>query len=235
MNYKETDSFFKNFVHKSVTESEINAYTEKVRRNLLSCNLDNCPVCNTQSAYFTHHEKRGRRFYTIADQILKVVLGLLARWKCPGCNTTFTDYPYFALPYKRYTLPTIISLSQTYVEHKAASYRKIVDCKPVEYAVPPPHKSSQHLSHTTIFRWITTLGASSETIRKVLELILQANPMSTICRDLAGLSIHSRKYIKKCRQTLLLQCRKLLHLEGLCFNIFGLSIFPKLATNSYFY
>ena len=42
--------------------------------------------------------------------LVYIVIGLLIRWKCPGFSKTFTQYPWFAVPYKRYTLPTIIDL-----------------------------------------------------------------------------------------------------------------------------
>ena len=85
--------------------------------------LPSCRHCNTSSKDFKRHEARQRQFYVISENIVNVILGLLIRWKCSGCDITFTDYPEFAVPYKRYTvdryikhlgLPGIFAIQKTW-------------------------------------------------------------------------------------------------------------------------
>jgi len=88
----------------------------------------------------------------------------------------------------------------------------------------------RQLAHSSIYRWITTVGDFSEIIRKGQDLINQADPASTICRDLAGLTVSVQKYLSSARKRLLQGCRKILHLEAMYRLCFKASIFPKLAT-----
>ncbi|MCP4062061.1 MAG: hypothetical protein GY740_02045, partial [Gammaproteobacteria bacterium] len=69
------------------------------------------------------------------------------------------------------------------------------------------------------------------TVANSVELILQADPHSSVCRDLANLSIGPEKYRSQARKSLLILCRELFHVEALYGKIFNISIFPKLAAN----
>jgi transposase-like protein len=213
----------------SATIEEIQRYSEKVRKAELACNLPPCLRCGVHAEYFKRHEKRQRKFYVIVNQDVQTVPGLLGRWKCSGCGKTFTDYPDFAIPYKRCTLPTIIDMSCRYVEDNDTSYRKIVDEIPLQY-----HESKEMLEHSTIHRWITTLSKFADTVANAVDLILQAAPASTLCRELAALTISYKKYRSEMRKRVLFQCRQLLNVHCLYRLIFDVSIFPKLATNNRF-
>ena len=224
-----------NFIIKSVTEAEINDSTEQIRRGENTCGLPECNICGASPEKFKRHDKRPRLYYVITeDQIIKVIEGLIARWRCPFCGKRFTDHPYFSLPNKHYTLPTVLSYSGYYVETEPMSYRKLADEKPAEYEIPSKKGDILHLNHTTIFRWTATLGSFIEIIRCAQDLILQAIPTSHICRDLASRIISPRKYIKKYRKKLLYQCLRLVNLEKKYEDIFGVSIFPRLATRCRF-
>jgi len=199
--YPGISSDIKHFYQCSTTVGHINEYTERVRKGQVNCNLSSCLYCETTSDSFKHHEKRQRFFYTIAEQMIMKVAGLLPRWKCPGCGKIFTDYPDFAIPYKRYVLPVIMDYSSRYTENDQATYRRVIQSKAAGY----PESESQ-LEYSTIHRWIGTLGSFTEILRKSQDLILQARPESSICRDLAGLSIPSKKYRSKERAGVLLSC-----------------------------
>jgi hypothetical protein len=86
------------------------------------------------------------------------------------------------------------------------------------------------MAHSTTHRWISTLGSFTEITRQAQNLVLQANPSSSICRDLAGLSLHPKKYRSHSRQQILFRCRQLLHLDDFFRPAFQSSIFPNLAT-----
>lgn len=209
----------------SATIEQINEYTSKVLKGLISCILPPCPGCGLESGWFKRHEARRRKFHVVIEQIVHVVTGLLIRWKCPGCGRTFTQYPDFALPYKRYTLPTIMDLCSKYTEDEAATYRKVV-----RSAQPGYRGSEMQLEHSTVHRWLTSLSRLKTTLARAADLILQAAPCSSACRDAAGLSVGPAKHRSDARKSALQRCRRLFFLEDAYRATFGLSIFPELAT-----
>jgi hypothetical protein len=86
------------------------------------------------------------------------------------------------------------------------------------------------LAHTTPYRWITTLSGFKQILRSAQDLILQKNPASTVCRDLASIDVPARKYVKADRESVLKRCRQMLHLEVRFRVTFLVSIFPLFAT-----
>ncbi len=229
MNYTEKIHNIKNFDECSGTPEQIQEYTEKVRKGLVKCDLPNCVDCDTEAEFFKRHEARQRQFYSIVDDMVKITLGLLIRWKCVGCGKTFTGYPYFAVPYKRYTLPTIKKYSGLYTEDHQASYRKVILKNIIGYP-----GSEQQFSHSSIYRWITSLGNYSNIIRNAQDLYLQAKPESSISRELALLTIPSKKYQTEERQSILQRCRQLLRLDEKYSALFNVSIFPNIGTKCSF-
>lgn len=213
----------------SASIEEIEAYNNRVRRNLISCNLNNCPCCAVAPEEFKRHEARERQFYVIVEQVIKVVIGLLLRWKCPGCGKTFTGYPEFALPYKRYTVSTILKFSAFYTEDEQISYREVNKKMPVAYP-----DSEIQMGHSTIHRWITDIGNSTEIIRNSIDMILQADPLSSICRDIADLFVPSKKYRTPERYKLLFYCRQFLIIQNLFRQNFKVQIFPNFETKHSF-
>jgi hypothetical protein len=209
----------------SATVEQINEYTIKVLKGLISCILPPCPGCGLESDWYKRHEARRRKFHVVIEQIVHVVSGLLIRWKCPVCGKTFTQYPDFALPHKRYTLPTIMDLSSKYTENEAATYRKIV-----RSAQPGYHDSERQLEHSTVHRWLTSLSRLKMTLSRAADLILQAAPCSNACRDAAGLSVPPAKHRSAGRKSMLERCRRLFFFVDAYRATFDLSIFPELAT-----
>jgi hypothetical protein len=86
------------------------------------------------------------------------------------------------------------------------------------------------LSHTTPYRWITSLGGFKEIARRALDVILQKSPATRVCRDLAALTISPNKFVKAAREETLKRSRRLIHLEALFGAVFHTSIFPFFAT-----
>lgn len=215
----------KHFFEDSATEKQIQEHTEKVRKGLVKCHLPRCWNCKTEPEAFSRHEARQRQFYVIIDDLVRMVLGLLIRWKCPGCGKTFTDYPDFAVPYKRYTVPTIKKYCGLYTEDHETSYRTIIINNAIGHL-----DSERQLNHSTIHRWITSFGSYNKIVRTAQDLYLQAKPESSICRELALLSIPSKKYRTEKRKGILQKCRQLLKIEIKFHSFFSVSIFPYLAT-----
>lgn len=234
MHYNQSKEPHKSFLIDSATKEQIEQHSELVRRGQSGCYLPACPRCNLTPDQFRRHDKRKRQFFLIVEQLLEVVIGLLARWKCPGCGKSFTQYPAFALPYKRYTLPTINFFSHKYAATDGMSYRKLVKETPVGYGPQEGKIIERQLDHTTIHGWIGTLGSFETIVRTAQDLILQADPVTTVCRDLLTLSVSPGKYRNKQRKERLLGCLKLFTLERFYGLLFSVSIFPNLATHCAF-
>lgn len=154
--------------------AEITAYSIQVRRGDHRCATDQCPHCGCNAAsamFFRRHSFRQRQLFVIDDLGVRSVPCALARWRCPSCRRTFTDYPGFVVPYKRYVLPQIASRAVLYVERPGISYRKgvgragmLVAHVPFPRsddafgACPPMSDSDPILAHSSLYRWISTLG-----------------------------------------------------------------------------
>jgi len=220
----------------TATLEDIKAHQEKVEKDKITPdNLSPCPRCSVESVFFKIHAYRERRFLIIVKMLIEAAYCSLVRFRCPGCGKTFTDYPDFAIPHKHYTRPTITEFSARYVEAENMTYQQAVM---VDNSVPgyPASDSTDAptLAPPTIHRWITTLSRFTQTCRTALILLLQENPVSSICRDLARLIIPQRKYKTHHRKKQLIGCRQLVMIETFFQAAFKTSIFTKLATRCAF-
>jgi transposase-like protein len=121
-----------------------------------------CPYCGMESHtdYFRQHAYRLRIFYVIFSGLVYKINAALPRWRCHLCNRTFTEYPNYILPQKRYTLPQIKTLI---VNTTRTSYRRtvMIDAVPIfhnhEVVETVDHidenESLPILSHTSLYRW----------------------------------------------------------------------------------
>ena len=211
----------------TATLEAIKAYQRQVEKDIITPdNLPPCPRCRVESEFFKIHAYRERRFLIIIEMLIQAAYCSLVRFKCPGCGKTFTNYPDFAIPHKHYTQPTIMSFTGTYLGSDDMTYRQAVM---VDGSVPGYPQSDATLAPSTIHRWITTLGRFSQTCRTALILLLQQNPVSSICRDLARIIITPQKYKTKQRKKQLIDCQQLMIIEAFFLAAFKTSIFTKLA------
>jgi hypothetical protein len=211
----------------TATLEDIKAHQRKVQKDKITPdNLPACPRCSVESEFFKIHAYRERRFLIIIEMLIKAAYCSLVRFKCPGCGKTFTNYPDFAIPHKHYTRPSIMGFSARYLNSEDITYRQTLM---VDGSVPGYPQNDAALAPTTIHRWITTLGRFTQTCRKALILLLQENPVSSICRDLARIIIPQRKYKTKQRKKQLINCRQLMIVEAFFQATFKTSIFTKLA------
>jgi hypothetical protein len=187
----------------------IDSYSDRVRKRVAPCTTTVCPHCSLDAASartpFTCHGTRPRSFLVLVGSYVRKVAGFLARWRCPRCRRTFTDYPPFAFPYKAYTLPQMSERAARYVSHDSTSYRKGV-CSahlPIFYAQGRTHSvikdghtdvvpSLTILAHTSLFRWVTAFAASALANSEHLP---------------RGFNPASRKFTSEARRRLLIACR----------------------------
>lgn len=211
----------------SATPEAIKAYQEKLEKNKIKPdNLPPCPRCFVASVFFKEHAYRERKFLVIIDILVKTVLSALLRFKCPGCGKTFTYYPDFVLPHKHYTRQTLTHFSRAYVQNPEATYQKAAM---VDGSLPGYPDDQQTLAPSSIHRFISSLSRLTTSSQKAIDLVLQENPASAICRNIANLKVPKQKFKSKARENILVQCLRFLLIEGVFRHTFKSSIFTKLA------
>ena len=211
----------------------IKTYGERAKGKTISCELDTCPCCEGRPVCFKRHGVRYRLFLVFAAEVIRRVWSYLTRWKCPLCKRTFTVYPDFALPFKRYVLPFILERCAAYVADAARIYREGVN----EGGSAICHEDAESgvvLWPSTLWRWVDRLGRFSVTVRQALNLIKQKDPSTDVFRALGRLRIRAGKFRSEARKVILQHCGKLVTAEQEYARLFSASIFPDLATRSGF-
>jgi hypothetical protein len=211
----------------SSTLEQIAEYNKMVLDNNVPCILPPCPRCVVSSDQFCRHELRKRQFHVIIDEVVHVEQGVIIRWKCPGCDKTFSQYPHFALPHKRYTLADIMAYAKRYLGDEKITYSRLLKIWAAGYE--RQENDEAQLWPSTVHRWITTLGNCPQILRKALALIHQKDLSTGLTRTLAQLKVSSRKFLTEARRKALLGCLQLLFVEAIYRRIFAVSIYPKLA------
>lgn len=187
----------------------INGHSEHIKKCTITCATTVCCHCGMHvggnHAPFAFHGARPRRFLVLVGLYVCKVPALLARWRCPDCRKTFTDYPSFACPHKAYTVPQMTERAAGYVNNTATSYRKGV-CSgnlPIFYAQGPANTPVQHcysdailsritMAHSSLFHWVTALSRDA---------LRQPEPPDT---DFAPAP---SKYASERRRSILIACR----------------------------
>lgn len=213
---------------------KVKEYEHQILGSSYLCLYSQCPKCNQEVDLFKRHEIRSRIFQTLGQNEVARLRSLISRWKCLVCGQTFTFYPEFALPYKRYVLPSIMDRCREYLEDDSQTYRRAVTSDNAEFY----HQESSEdgswpvLAHSTLHRWITSLSGLLQTMRSALEHIKQKAPHTGIFRKMAALRIPGKKFRSPHREKQLLRCCRLLLVHDKFIQIFSTSIFPKFATMS---
>jgi len=208
---------------------DIRQYGQKAKHGWISCDLDTCPHCRGKPGRFKRHGVRSRVFLVLAADMIQRVFSYLTRWKCPLCKRTFTLYPSFAIPFKRYVLPFIKRRCTAYVEDDVHSYREGVEEAGEAIFHEDPERAAG-LAPSTLWRWVATLGQFPATLRKALGLIKQKDPATGIFRELGRLAVPARKWRSEARRALLKRCRELVAADRVYDLLFSVSVFPDLAT-----
>lgn len=208
---------------------EIQSYTRAVEKKEIQCDLACCARCG-EPASFKLHDRRRRTYLVRVERLVHTVLSLLTRWKCERCAKSFTLYPSFALPRKRYVRQEVFRRAGRYLEEDQESYRKAVkvDTMAVFHKGQGKEIDERSLAHTTVHRWIGFLSSLQRTCRQALRLLREKSPSSEVFRKI--LPIAPWKYRSDERRRVLQDSRRLLVAEGEYRSLFGISIFPRLAT-----
>ena len=217
----------------------ITDYKQKTIKNLIRCSTRICPRCHQKPAFFKRHDVRQRQLRVIVGRFIESVLLLLIRMKCPRCGKTFTDYPPFALPYKRFVSWQILERALWYLQDDAMTYEQATrqhhtdipnGRAPPQQPMPvfyPDVGKAPSLAPSTVYRWITTLGSLKKTLQAATNLLLDKD--ADIHRH--AVDIAARKFRSAERKNRLKDALSLLHAEAAYRAWFGCSIFPQLATS----
>jgi len=211
-------------------EEKIQQHTNAIISGEISPPEGCCPLCFTQPITFKLHECRRRSFrYTVGNYV-KTIMSLLARWKCPACGKTFTTYPPFALPHKRYVLTDIKRLSKQYLEDEHQSYRTTVTFKglPIGYQEKDDKNVDHFLDPSTAWRWIRWLGFNRSYANQGLHLTGHIVQHSSIFQLVPR--VVSGKYRSLHRKIILQSAKALLYTEQEFQRLFGHKNFLHLAT-----
>ena len=169
----------------------------------------------------------------IVERMIKRVRSYLTRWKCLGCGKTFTLYPQFALPYKRYVRQDVCRLSGRYISEDEFSYRKAVQVHhmPICYdatAGAADTIDDRVLRHSTLHRWISFLGGLRHTLGQAWQLNRARSPRCQAFRN--SDPIPPWKYRSQQRQRTLYACGRLLQADEV-FHLLGNSVSLVLRHN----
>jgi len=195
-------------------QSLIQSHTDKIVSGNIVAPEKSCPRCSKKPETYKLHECRKRFFRFVVKNFVHIALTLLARWKCPICRETFTQYPEFALPHKRYVKADIKGFSKKYIEDEKQTYASVVNHNngTIGYQRDDNQPVGRFLNPTTPWRWITWLGrVASEPLKEMPDLQLH--------------EVYPAKYSSLHRERILQSARALLNLPDYLRH----TIFPRFA------
>jgi len=136
-------------------EATIHDYTQAIEKGTLSMPAG-CRSCHEESDDYKLHDRRERQLRVVMEDIVKVIVTFLLRWKCPLCQATFTDYPPFIKPHKRFVLSDMCRFSRTYLESETVTYRNAVKSHStgIGYIDAESGLCERFVSHSTIHRFM---------------------------------------------------------------------------------
>lgn len=216
----------------SATLEAIKAYQKQLGKGKIKPDdLPPCSRCELEAVHFKEHAFRERIFLVIIEMIIQTINCSLLRFKCPGCGKTVTWYPEFAIPYKRYTVSTVIDFSEAYVKNIKKTYET---ARRLDLKYPAYPEDGKMLAPSSIHRFITSLSGLENIKSRAIELILQKDPVSGICRKLGQIEINRQKYKSERRKDQLTMCLGFLNIAETFERVFGLSVFTNLARREAF-
>lgn len=137
---------------------------EEYTGNITDGNFDapdcECENCRKKPDAFKLHESRKRQLRFLIGDVVEIAATFLLRWKCLLCGGTFTQYPPFVAPHKRFVVPDIVRLGRKYLEDENASYADAVteDGNQIGYTNDCGFCDS-FVSRSTVWRFMEYLGA----------------------------------------------------------------------------
>lgn len=167
-------------------EERIKQHEEFVTGKISKRYATRCPCCECNER-FQRHEIRRRTFYCqLKDGQATAVQSWIVRWRCFNCGVKFTDYPHFALPYKRHVKPAIFEMATKIFRERTSTYRST---------------AGSHAGHSSLWRWLTWLSGLYEKGYECVRFILGADPNSILHRK--AYCVYPSKYRSRSRASIL--------------------------------
>ena len=104
----------------------IREYTNQIVEGNFDAAEGVCEKCHEKPGEYKLHECRKRQVRFSVGAVVEIAMTFVLRWKCSLCGATFTQYPPFIAPYKRFALHEIVRLSRKYLENDKSSYADAV-------------------------------------------------------------------------------------------------------------
>ena len=138
------------------------------------------------------------------------------------------------MPRKRFTKKPVLEKGTEYLgtEHSYADTTHHEEQRrrmPIMYddRQPAPKRQPEGLAPSTVWRWLSWLGAMPNTLRAACALVRQQDPNATLHRQ--PWAVSPRKYRSDKRRDTLIEAMQLLAADRLCEGVFGRGIFPRYA------
>jgi hypothetical protein len=146
------------------------------------------PRLQKNGADFARHDVSPRQFRIREGDLICIISSWRVRFRCRDCGKVFTEYPPFALPYKRFAKPALIDHAKKYLQ-RDISYRQSVEGThtPVAYDGQAGDQGRQ-LSRSTVWKWLTWLGSLKEPLQRITSLVLEKDPGANPARDVPPIS-----------------------------------------------
>ena len=139
---------------------------------------------------FAKHDCARRKFRlrvydpTLDEIVVEVIESWRVRFRCRHCRKTFTEYPPFALPHKRFVKQDVLAKALKYLSAEQepkcrATYREAVWERrvPLSYA---EDQEGHQFSHATVWRWLSWLGSLKDLRQWATQLIFQKDPQANL-------------------------------------------------------
>lgn len=214
----------KNFSISFIGEHEQELFARKIPQG-----LNSCPYCFETSENITLHALKDRYFYIIVKTMVRVIESILGRFKCSSCKRTFTFYPSYAVPYKRYVKIQLLDIAEDYLEEKGKRYQDAVSCddSPIMYESEDPSSPDKYFEGSTVWRWLSYIASFEQILPQVKDLIRQKSSTSPIFRQV--IDIPRKKYRSEKRKKQLLSATMVVLVAREFARYFNLSIFTDFA------
>lgn len=215
--------------------ARIERHTRSLLEGSAACGTGSCPRCGATGG-FSLHGLRARVFLVVLGRWVRSLRSFVARYRCAACGVTFTNYPAFALPGKRYVVATVLDRAAGYLDAAGATYRSAVAAPgtgaPTFHAARAPEAIDERaLAPSTLWRWMAGLAAMPVTAARARRLLREAT--ARLGRGVR--LVAPGKARTAARHALLLRAADLIATEAAFSAAFArASIFTELATRCHF-
>ena len=200
---------------------EIKDYNQSVLELSFECRRETCPGCEIK-ADFAWHDATSRKFRIREHDLICVIDSWRVRFRCRDCGKAFTEFPPFAVPYKRFAKPVIVAQAKHYLLSDLSLRQSIRGIyTPLAYD-GPQGLEGQQLSRSTVWKWLTWLGGLKETLQRVTGLVLEKQPHANPAREVAP--ILAKKFCLQARHDVLHLAARLIVAAEQAAELFGRSL-----------